>query len=197
MKVSKNGIQVMHHFEGLRLLAYPDPASALFKACQRLGIDPFNLTALPAGMSEMAGAPWTVGRGDTGSAWLGLKITEAEADDRFNKRLATEFEPMAARALRLVISQGAFDGFVSGVYNVGPGQKGKRDGLIVLANGQPSTVLRRLNAGDERGAANALLAWDKAGGASMLGLRRRRAAERALMLGSTGAEAIAIGKAAR
>ncbi|MFW7343542.1 hypothetical protein V0R37_18615 [Pollutimonas sp. H1-120] len=37
--------------------------------------------------------------------------------------------------------------------------------------------------------------WDKSNGEVLLGLRRRRAADRALFLGATGADAIKIGAA--
>ena len=53
-------------------------------------------------------------------------------------------------------------------------------GLTV--NGQPSTVLRRLNAGDMDGTVEALKAWNKFGGKVCDGLVRRRAAEVALFL---------------
>lgn len=45
-----------------------------------------------------------------------------------------------------------------------------------------STMARRLNAGDVRGACDALLAWNKAGGRVIAGLTRRRQEERALCL---------------
>jgi lysozyme len=45
-----------------------------------------------------------------------------------------------------------------------------------------STVARRLNAGDRRGACDAILMWNKAGGRVIRGLVNRRRAERALCL---------------
>jgi lysozyme len=194
MHISSNAVEVLHYFESCKLLAYPDPASPLFKACVRAKIDPYRLRQIPKGFEALSGAPWTIGWGDTGNAKVGMVISQQEADDRFERRMRNEFEPMVRKALLRGITQGEFDGYTSGVFNVGPGGR-DRDGLIRLRSGEPSTVLRRLNAGDTLGAANALLAWNKAGGQVMLGLRRRRAAERALMLGSTGREAIAIGAA--
>lgn len=189
MKTSPVGIKVMHTFEACKLLAYPDPASDLFKACQRARIDPYSLRTVPAQFAHLSGAPWTIGWGDTGNAKPGQTITQAEADDRFNRRLAREFEPMANTALAVPVSQGAFDGFVSALYNIGPGGP-RRDGLIRLRSGSPSTFLRILNTGNELKASDALMAWNKAGGAPMLGVHRRRFAERLVMRGHTAEDAI-------
>lgn len=46
-----------------------------------------------------------------------------------------------------------------------------------------STVARRANSGDLRGACEAITAWNKAGGRVVPGLVNRRAAERAMCLG--------------
>jgi lysozyme len=45
-----------------------------------------------------------------------------------------------------------------------------------------STLLKKLNAGDTKGAAEEFLKWDKAGGKVLAGLTKRRKAERALFL---------------
>ncbi|WP_049003403.1 lysozyme, partial [Citrobacter freundii] len=45
-----------------------------------------------------------------------------------------------------------------------------------------STLLRKLNDGDVKGAADEFLRWNKAGGKVLNGLTRRREAERALFL---------------
>lgn len=60
--------------------------------------------------------------------------------------------------------------FLSFSYNVGTGAFCK------------STLARKLNAGDLRGACNELLKWDKAGGFKLPGLTKRRIEERALCL---------------
>lgn len=158
MHVSSNAIEVMHYFEQCRLKSYPDPATG--------------------------GAPWTIGWGDTGPDVVpGLVITQAEADARFAKRLAREFEPGVLNALQLTPTQAQFDGMVCLAYNIG------------LGNFKSSTLLRKFNLGDFAGAAEQFLVWVKAAGRVMLGLRRRRAAERALFLGAGGTAAIAVGAA--
>lgn len=194
MKASAQAHQVMHYYESCKLLAYPDPGSKLFKALQAARIDPYNYPAPLPAFAHLSGAPWTIGWGDTGQCQQGDRITQEEADTRFEHRMATEFEPMANRALLRQVSQAEFDGFVSALYNIGPGEAGRRDGLIVLASGRPSTFLRQLNAGDPA-CWTSLLAWDKAGGQSLLGLRRRRTSEAALGRGATAAEALRLGRA--
>ncbi|WP_372708615.1 glycoside hydrolase family protein [Klebsiella pneumoniae] len=42
--------------------------------------------------------------------------------------------------------------------------------------------MKRFNVGDHRGACNAMLMWDKAGGRKIAGLTRRREEERELCL---------------
>jgi len=73
---------------------------------------------------------------------------------------------------------------VSILFNVGPGAKGEKDGIIVLSNGQPSTLLTKLNAKDYAGAADEFPRWcHGAGNTPLGGLITRRGRERALFLG--------------
>uniref|UniRef100_C5CJR6 Lysozyme n=1 Tax=Variovorax paradoxus (strain S110) TaxID=543728 RepID=C5CJR6_VARPS len=130
------------------------------------------------------GAPWTIGWGDTGPDVVpGLVITQEEADQRYANRLHREFEPGVVDLLQREPTQAQFDALVSLAYNIG------------LANFRGSTVLRKFNQGDDIGAADAILMWNKAGGKVMLGLKRRRTAERARFLGASGKQATAVGAA--
>jgi len=52
----------------------------------------------------------------------------------------------------------------------------------MLKDGKPSTLLRKLNAGDYRGAADEFLKWVSPGSKVEAGLRRRRTAELQLFL---------------
>jgi lysozyme len=158
MQTSPDGIALMHYFEGCRLTAYPDPATG--------------------------GKPYTIGYGDTGPDVVpGLTITQDEANIRFAKRLAREFEPGVNAAVHRDLEQRQFDGLVCLAYNIG------------LANFRSSTLLRKLNAGDIDGASAQFLVWDKAAGRSMLGLRRRRVAERALFDGMSVSLALSLSQA--
>ena len=130
------------------------------------------------------GDPWTIGYGCTGpEVRRGACITQDEADAMFAKRLSREFEPGVVSALSRPANQGEFDAMVCLAFNIG------------VANFRSSTLVRKFNAGDTQGAADQFLRWDRAAGQSMKGLRRRRAAERALFNGMNADQAVAVGEA--
>jgi lysozyme len=96
---------------------------------------------------------WTIGIGHTSAAGLpkvtpGLTITEAECDAIFARDLE-KYESAVDKVVRAPLEQHEFDALVSLCYNIG--QAG-------LAR---STVVRRLNAGDRLGAAEAFLMWNR------------------------------------
>lgn len=82
--------------------------------------------------------------------------------------LANRFEPAVRDAVKKPLKQHQFDALVSLAFNIGTG------------GFRRSTVVKRINAGDFRGAADAILMWDKP---SILIPRRRR--ERELFLNGT------------
>ncbi|WP_035877135.1 lysozyme [Cupriavidus sp. amp6] len=167
MKTSQNGLAVIKYFESCRPSAYLDSA----------------------------GIP-TIGWGHTGpDVRLGMTITRDRADELLLADLA-EHECIVLSAVTVQLTQGQFDALVSFCFNVGPGRKGKKDGLVTLANGNPSTLLRRVNAGDFDGAKSQFSLWNRSGGVPLRGLIRRRAAECALFIGMNGADAIAMGRSA-
>jgi lysozyme len=181
LHLGPDGTEICHHYEQLRLEAYPDPGSPRAKA-MRAGRP-------PAEYRKLSGAPWTIGYGDTGPDVVeGLVITEQEADQRFARRMALEFEPAVRAAVKVPLNQRQFDAVVSTVYNTGPG--GGRDGILRLAGGGPSTFLRKLNLGDYAGTAAELPKWNRSGGQVMKGLQRRREAERLVFLGMAARTAI-------
>jgi lysozyme len=167
MKISSNGLAVIKYFESCRLSAYRDSA----------------------------GIP-TIGWGHTGSdVRLGMMLSQARADELLVHDVA-EHERIVWAAVKVPLTQGQFDALVSFCFNVGPGKKGEKDGLVTLKNGNPSSLLRRVNAGDFDAAMEQFSLWNKAGGAVLKGLVRRRAAECALFAGATDADAIALGRSA-
>lgn len=125
------------------------------------------------------GEPITIGYGTTARAgvgvkpYLGMVITQDDAE-RYLQLAVQKFAAQVEAMIRVPVSENQFGAIVSLAYNIGTG---------ALSS---STVLKRLNAGDYAGAADAILMWDKAGGKVMKGLQRRRNAERALFL--TGAD---------
>lgn len=95
----------------------------------------------------------TIGVGHTSAAGEpkvrpGMRITAAESDAIFARDLGKYERPVAA-ALKVPVADHEFDALVSLAFNVGAG-------AIVK-----STILRRLNAGDGAGAAEAFLMWRK------------------------------------
>ncbi len=154
--MSPDGLAILQYFESCRLEAYWDSD----------------------------GKVWTIGWGDTGPDVVkGLRITQAEADERLQRRLAREFVPGVMNALTRPVTQAQLDAMVDLSYNIG------------VSAFQGSTLVRLFNAGDQVGAAEQFPRWNKSGGKVLLGLRRRRAADRARFLGASGAEAIKTGAA--
>jgi lysozyme len=80
------------------------------------------------------------------------------------------YQEAVDRYVTVPLAQAQFDALVSLCFNIG------------IIGFRDSTLLRKLNAEDRRGAADEFLRWNKAGGRVSLGLSRRRAAERKLFL---------------
>lgn len=151
MKTSPKGKAFIASFEDDRLKAYPDPLTG--------------------------GAPWTIGKGHTGpEVRPGLVWTQAQSDAAFERDLDVKGEFYANNAVRVPLTQGQFDALVSIIFNVGPGSPNK-SGIIRLKDGSPSTLLRKLNAGDYDGARDEFEKWVSPGTPVENGLRRRRKAE--------------------
>ncbi|EHJ7486028.1 lysozyme [Salmonella enterica] len=95
----------------------------------------------------------------------GKRYTDAECDALLNKDLAL----VAARIdplIKVSIPESERAAFYSFAYNVGTGAFAK------------STLLKKLNAGDQAGACNELKRWTYAGGKQWKGLVTRREIER-------------------
>jgi lysozyme len=107
---------------------------------------------------------WTIGYGTTKNVTKGMTITEEQATEFLQRDLAV-FEKAINQAVTKVLNQNQFDALACFCYNVGSG------------NFLKSTLLKKLNAGDNAGAALQFLVWNKAGGKPVAGLTRRRKAE--------------------
>lgn len=117
----------------------------------------------------------TIGYGTTTRAGIGVTVTEGmeinEADaEAFLKMALEKFSAQILPAFTRKPSENQFGAMLSLAYNIGPTAFKK------------STCLKRFNAGDTEGAAEALTWFKKAGGKVLKGLVRRRAAERELFL---------------
>lgn len=117
----------------------------------------------------------TIGYGTTGRAGVGIDpkagmvITETEAEWYLQKAV-DKFATQIHHKIKQPINANEFGAFVSLAYNIGP---------VAFCK---SSALRKFNASDKRGAADAILLWNKAGGKVLKGLQRRRLAERELFL---------------
>lgn len=104
----------------------------------------------------------TVSRADVGKTF---SDAQCAALLRSDTRAA---QSAVGRLVKVPVTQGQYDALVSFTFNVGAG------------NLQSSTLLRKLNAGDCRGAAAEFPRWNKARGRALPGLTKRRAWEREL-----------------
>jgi GH24 family phage-related lysozyme (muramidase) len=112
---------------------------------------------------------WTIGYGHTSMAGPpavheGLTIT-AEAGEKILARDVENFARGVEGALTVTLNDNEFSALVSFAYNVG------------LGNFRKSSVLKAANAGDREAVARRLQLWVKAGGKTLPGLVKRRAAE--------------------
>ena len=112
---------------------------------------------------------WTIGYGHTKTAQPGMKITTKGAESLLVHDLAW-VENVVNDAVKVPLSQNQYDALCSFVYNLGG------------TNFRSSTLLRVLNKGDYKGAADQLLRWDKQKGKTLRGLTIRRKEERELFL---------------
>lgn len=117
---------------------------------------------------------WTIGFGTTVYP-NGIRVkkgdtcTEAQAKAYMVYDLK-KFESAVNNAVTVPLNQNQFDALVSLTYNIGPSAFSK------------STLVKKLNAGDIRGAAEQFDVWVNAGGKRMQGLVNRRAKEKEVFL---------------
>lgn len=119
---------------------------------------------------DVVGVP-TVCFGETRGVEMGDSYTVDECKAMLGTAL-TEFETGMRKCMVRpdAVPDKPYVAFLSFTYNVGVGAFCK------------STLARKLNSGDMRGACNELAKWNRAGGRVIRGLIRRRAEERALCL---------------
>lgn len=111
----------------------------------------------------------TIGFGTTEGVKEGDTITPPKALQRALTDI-TKFEGALRQCVKVPLSQGEYDAFVSLSYNIGSG---------AFCN---STLVKKLNASDYTGACNEILRWDKFQGKPLRGLTIRRQQEYKLCL---------------
>ena len=112
---------------------------------------------------------WTIGYGHTKGVQNGQKITQAQAEEFLIEDLKV-YEKAVESCVKVPLSQNQFDALVSFCYNCG--------GEAL----RTSTLLKLLNEGKYKNAAEQFLRWNKAGGKVLVGLTRRREEEKKLFL---------------
>ena len=113
---------------------------------------------------------WTIGYGTTVINGVKVKKGDTCTVEQAKKYMASDLKKFeaAVNKVQVPLNQNQFDALVSLTYNIGTG---------AFAD---STLLKKLNAGDYKGAAAQFDVWVKAGGKRMQGLVNRRAVERKL-----------------
>lgn len=150
-------------------LAIDQMVVSLFGVDLICGFEGKRLTAYDDGVGV-----WTIGFGTTVYP-NGMKVkkgdtcTEAQAKAYMAHDLK-KFETAVNNAVTVPLSQNQFDALVSLAYNIGTNAFSK------------STLVKKLNANDNRAAADQFDVWVNAGGKRMQGLVNRRAKEKALFL---------------
>lgn len=100
---------------------------------------------------------------------LGDKITKDQAKE-YKLHDLKEFESTVNTSVKVPLTQNQYDALVSLSYNIGSG---------AFKN---STLLKKLNSGDYKGAAEQFLVWNKVNSKKVQGLVNRREAERNLFI---------------
>lgn len=109
---------------------------------------------------------WTIGVGHTGfvdntPVVKGLTITQAKSREILQKDL-NRFEKAINNSVEVPLNQHQFDALISLAFNIG-------EGAFLR-----STLLKKLNISDFKGAAEQFLRWRNAGGKPILLSRRQR-----------------------
>jgi lysozyme len=160
MKISKQGLDFIKSFESFVPYVYDDkkaPVKGVYREWK--GEKVKGTLTIGYGHTDAAAHPLKIARG--------LRITEAEAVDVLDVDL-DECEEDVLNLVKQPLSQGQFDACVSLVFNMGSG------------NFRKSTLLKRLNKGDYKGARDAFDLYVNSGGEFMRGLQRRRDGEQVL-----------------
>jgi len=158
MKTSRQGIELIRHYEGVRYTPYKCPAKLWTVGVGHV-IDTHHLR-IPLDQRDNIPLP---------DGW-DRELTDAEVDDILAKDLINYERGVARYCPAALNSQSIFDALVSFSFNVG------------LGSLQRSTLRMKLNRGDFIGAADEFLKWDKVSGKPLRGLTLRRKDERELFL---------------
>jgi lysozyme len=154
MILVQEAIELMHKFEGIKLVAYECPASLRMPLNKKF---------------------YTIGYGNTfyedgTKVKLGESITLERANELFNNIVEISFCRKIRGLIKSEINNNQFSALVSFAYNIGVGNS--RRGFA------SSTLLKKVNKNpNDLTIKNEFLKWNKARGIVLLGLTRRRISE--------------------
>lgn len=167
LKTSLKGVKFISEWEGFLAEPYNDPVGyATVGYGYLLGYRGVNAADKKA--------IWIKGQKTPG------KLTKAEARKLLAKELKEKYEPAVNKlfenggSLAGKFDQAFYDSLVSFVYNLGAASLSQISGF--------ETIGKAVKAGDKKAVADAMLLYNRAGGVQLLGLVRRRKAERRLAL---------------
>ncbi|BAP37796.1 putative lysozyme [Acinetobacter guillouiae] len=116
---------------------------------------------------------WTIGYGTTVINGVKVKKGDTCTNEQAKSYMAQDlkkFESAVNTSVKVPLNQNQFDALVSLTYNIGTGAF------------KDSTLLKKLNAKDYKGAAAQFDRWNRGGGRVLAGLVKRRKAEMELFL---------------
>ncbi len=155
VEASKRAYEFIKHHENCKLKAYPDPYSPRAVKKRATGEDD----------RALSGTPWTIGYGSTGPRIKeGTVWTQEQADHALYATVAAIVGILNVAVIP-TITQNQFDALVSLCYNIG------QDAF------RGSTLLRKINQRDWKGASQQFSRWIHAGGEVSPGLVSRREQE--------------------
>jgi lysozyme len=157
MSLDKRVIDMISHHEGIRLRPYQCPALIWTVGVGHV----IDQSHIKVPLAERKALPIPDGWDRT--------LSMGEVDEMLAKDLQS-FENGVRRLCPSGLTPGRLGALTSFAFNVG------------LGNLQRSTIRMKHNRGDFDGAAEAFMAWTKAGGKELKGLVNRRKDERALYL---------------
>lgn len=121
----------------------------------------------------------TICRGNTGPLSKQARVTQAQCDEADVEALRVA-QATVLRCIKVPLTKGELNAWTSFAYNVGPGGKGRKDGMCMLKSGRVPTHVTRLNAGHHRLACSSLMDWTMPGTKVHNGLYARRLDELAM-----------------
>lgn len=170
-------IKLIKMFEGCELVAYPDPASDLYKSLVKNNLlrkwksGGVTFDMLEKDMQKLQGTPWTCGYGETEGVKCGDIWTQEQADEALEREVKKFIEGVLKACPQLKQeSQERVAACVSFAYNIGASAFSK------------SGVCKKTQEKCYGSAAESFMQWTKAKGVELPGLVKRRQIERDMYL---------------